>query len=80
MLGANIQYEVGVCIKTGHIVWINGPFPANHNDATIFKNTLANLLVDDEGVKADAGYNDKGHDKLKTPTVAPSSASSPNFN
>ena len=54
-----------------HIVWINGPFVASANDATIFKEKLAGLLADDEGVEVDAGY--KGHAKFKTPTVATSS-------
>ena len=24
---AGVRYEIGICIKTGWIVWINGPFP-----------------------------------------------------
>ena len=34
--GPGIKYEVGICIKTGFIVWINGPFPAGNSEATIF--------------------------------------------
>ena len=26
--GPGLRYEIGVCIKTGWIVWVNGPFPA----------------------------------------------------
>jgi hypothetical protein len=26
--GPAVRYKVGICIKTGWIVWINGPFPA----------------------------------------------------
>lgn len=70
MNGPALKYEVAVCIKSGHIVWTNGPHPASHNDATIFINTLANLLADDEGVEVDGVY--KGHNKLKAPTVATS--------
>ena len=34
---AGLRYEVGVCIQTGLIVWINGPFAAGkYNDITIF--------------------------------------------
>ena len=69
--GPAVKYEVGVCIQTGSIVWICGAFVASTNDATIFKDTLANLLADDEGVEVDAGY--KGHDKMKAPNVATSS-------
>lgn len=25
--GPGVRYEVAVCIKTGDVVWINGPFP-----------------------------------------------------
>ena len=33
---AGLHYEVGVCIQTGLIVWINGPFVAGkYNDITI---------------------------------------------
>lgn len=65
---AAVKYEVGVCIKTGHIVWVNGPHVGSANDGTIFKDKLADLLADDEGAEVDAGY--KGHDKMKAPTVA----------
>jgi hypothetical protein len=68
--GPGVKYEVGVCIKTGMIVWVNGPFIASTNDATIFGETLADLLAEDEGVKVDAGY--KGHDKFKQPITASS--------
>lgn len=66
--GPGVKYEVGVCIATGRIVWLNGPFVASTNDGTIFKNTLEAMLADDEGVEVDAGY--KGSPKFKTPTVA----------
>lgn len=72
MNGPAVKYEVAVCIKTGHIVWTNGPHPASANDATLFGNTLADLLADDEGAEVDGVY--KGHDKLKAPTVAKSRA------
>jgi DDE superfamily endonuclease len=65
--GPGVKYEVGVCIKTGYIVWINGPFVASTSDATIFKNTLSGLLADDEGVEVDKGYG--GDKKLKSPQV-----------
>ena len=68
--GPGVKCEVGVCIKTGHVVWLNGPFVASSDDAAIFKETLANLLADDEGVEVDAGC--KGHDKFKAPVTASS--------
>ena len=24
--GAELRYEIGMCIQTGDIVWVNGPF------------------------------------------------------
>ena len=35
-----------LCIKTGFIVWINGPFPAGNSEGTIFRNDLATRLED----------------------------------
>eukprot|EP00536_Pseudo-nitzschia_multiseries_P019074 jgi/Psemu1/58787/gm1.58787_g len=56
--GPGIKYEVGVCLKTGWIVWINGPFVGSANDATIFKEGLSTLLHDDEGLP-DMGMTSK---------------------
>ena len=57
--GPAVTYEVGVCIKTGSIVWIYGPEVASMGDATMFKKKLAGLLCENEGVEVDGGY--KGH-------------------
>eukprot|EP00536_Pseudo-nitzschia_multiseries_P018369 jgi/Psemu1/55253/gm1.55253_g len=65
--GPGIKYKVGVCLKTGWIVRINGPFVGSANDATIFKERLSTLLQDDEGVEVDWGY--KGDDKMKLPDM-----------
>ena len=65
--GPGVKYEVAVCLKTSHIVWINGPFIGSENDRTIFKNGLSNQLHDEEAVEVDAGY--KGDDKMKGPSV-----------
>lgn len=55
--GPGLRYEVGICIQTGHIVWINGPYPcgANH-DITIFRKNLKWCLNQNERVEADKGY------------------------
>ena len=34
--GPGIKYEVGIRIKTGFIVWINGQFLAGNSEVTIF--------------------------------------------
>lgn len=54
---AGLRYEVAVCIKTGDIVWINGPFPCGQwPDLKIFRRALKYLLGDGEMVEADLGY------------------------
>jgi hypothetical protein len=68
MNGPGVKYEVGMCIKSGMIVWFIGPFVASTNDGTIFMNELAHLLCESEGVEVDAGY--KGHGKLKKKMIS----------
>lgn len=68
--GPGVKYELGVCIKTGRIVWLNVPFPAGKQDSKICIETLLTLLADDEGVEVDGGY--VGHDKFKAPLAASS--------
>lgn len=55
--GPGLRYEVGVCIATGHLVWINGPYPCGSNpDIVIFRSALKWKLVFGERVEADKGY------------------------
>ena len=62
-----LRYEIGLCIRTGHIVWVHGPFPAGkHNDETIFSMELAKMLDENERVEADKGYRSLVS-KAKTP-------------
>jgi hypothetical protein len=69
--GPGYKYEVGVCIRTADIVWVNGPFKAGRADKTIFQEDgLRDALCDDECVEADAGY--QGDDKLKNPNISQS--------
>lgn len=37
--GPGVKYEVGISIAQGEIIWINGPFVASTNDATIHQGT-----------------------------------------
>ena len=54
---SGIRYEVGVCIKTGFIVWVHGPFPCGqYNDITIFRHCLSSCLDVGERVECDDGY------------------------
>ena len=53
---AGVSYEVAVCIKTGDIVWICGPFPAATADISIYRYKLKDMLTAFEKVMADRGY------------------------
>ena len=55
--GPGLRYEVGVCILTGDIVWIHGPFPCGRwPDLKIFRSALKHALSAGEKVVADRGY------------------------
>jgi len=65
---AGVSYEVAVCIKTGDIVWIHGPFPAATHDLSIFRYGLKAKLLPHELVLADRGH--VGDKKCRTPRNA----------
>ena len=55
--GPGVRYEVGLCIQTGEIVWIHGPFPCGKwPDLKNFRHSLKHQLGDGEKVVADLGY------------------------
>jgi len=57
--GPGLRYEVGLCIRTGLIVWTNGPFRAGGNsDLGIFQRGLRHRLVPGEKAIADGTYKD----------------------
>lgn len=57
--GPGLRYEVGVCIQTGDMCWINGPYaPGVWNDVMIFQDKLKKKLCRGERVEADGGYQD----------------------
>ena len=67
--GAGLTYEIGLCLQTGWIVWVNGPFPAGWgNDKQIAESEdgLVEMLDDDEMVIADGVYYD-GYRVFMTP-------------
>ena len=52
-----MRYEIGICIATGWICWINGPFPSGFgNDRDIAELSLHHMLGDGEGYIADGVY------------------------
>lgn len=56
--GPGLRYEVALCIRTGEIVWINGPFkPGELTDLMIFRLGLKQkLLFAGEMTQADGIY------------------------
>jgi hypothetical protein len=66
---AGLRYKFAVCILTGSIVWINGPFPCGDwNDLKIFKWGLMHMLDPNECVEANAGYS--GEDPIHVHSAA----------
>ena len=64
---SGVRYKLGVCIITGDIVWINGPYPCGlFNDLQIFRLSLKSFLEPNERAEADDGY--AGESPLKTVT------------
>lgn len=57
---AAVKYEVAVCITTGCIVWINGPFKGSVNDNSIAWGNIVSRLDPGERIVADSGYHNKG--------------------
>ena len=55
--GPAVKYEVGVCIQTGWIVWLLGPFRGSKNDHAISMEYLEHVLDDGERYIADKGYH-----------------------
>jgi DDE superfamily endonuclease len=57
---AGVKYEIGICIRTGWIVWFNGPFPAGNPDICVARIGVVNYLEPQEKILADGGYRDGG--------------------
>jgi hypothetical protein len=54
---SGLRYEVGICIATGDIVWLNGPYECGlWPDISIFRDSLLSHLETNERVEADDGY------------------------
>ena len=57
---AALRYEIGICIQTGWIVWVNGPYPAGQwPDLAISRDCLNQSLGRKEKFLADGGHRDK---------------------
>ena len=54
---SGLRYEIALCIQTGDIVWIHGPFECGKwPDISIFRDSLISHLDTAERVEADDGY------------------------
>jgi len=63
-----LHYEVCICILSGDIVWLNGPFAAwKYPDLTIFCGSLKTELRPNERVEADDGYVGESPAHVKCP-------------
>ena len=66
--GSGLRYEVGMCILTGKLVWINGPFECGIWPVIkIFRSALMLELEDGERVEADDRYLGKAPQHIKCP-------------
>ena len=63
--GSALRYEVAICILSGDLVWVNGPYePGIWNDIKIFRNALMSML---SPVEADDGYVGEAPQHVKCP-------------
>jgi len=71
---AALRYEIGICIQTGWIVWVNGPYPAGQwPDLSISRDGLNQALKKGETFVADGGYADSPEAPLQLATTQESS-------
>lgn len=65
---SGLRYEVAICIKSGDIVWINGPYECGKwPDISIFRDSLLSHLAPNERVEADDGYIGEHPQYIKCP-------------
>lgn len=66
---SGLKYEFAVSVRTGLLIWINGPFPASRHDITVFRggnkktkeeewdqNALCMKMPEGKRVIGDSGY------------------------
>ena len=58
--GPGIRYEIGICIRTGHVVWAYGGLPCGEwPDLRLARSHFILKLQAGEKAIADRGYNDQ---------------------
>lgn len=64
---SGVRYEIGLCIQTGHICSVVGPFPCGEwPDINIYRSWLKHQLRAGEKVEADCGY--RGDPTVRDPS------------
>ena len=65
---SGLRYEICVCIKTGKVVWLNGPYLwGQWNDIKIFWDSLIHCLGRYKQVEANDGYIGEAPRHVKCP-------------
>ena len=65
---SGLRYLVALCIKTGDIVYLDGPFPpGDMNDLSCFRWAMKGFLDEDKRVEADDGYVGEAPACIKCP-------------
>ena len=55
-----MKYEVGICIKTGEIVWVHGGVPCgSYSDLRLAREAYVQMVEAHEKTIADDGYKDR---------------------
>ncbi|ETV85559.1 hypothetical protein H257_03267 [Aphanomyces astaci] len=60
--GPGLRYEVGICIRTGNIVWVNGGLPCGEwPDLRLARDSYISMVRRGELTLGDKGYNDPNY-------------------
>lgn len=59
----SIKYEIAICLYTGKVLHINGPFPGGENDLNMFRDKLKAKIPEGKLVIADSGYKSSQDDE-----------------
>ncbi len=58
--GPGLRYEVALCVRTGHIVWVNGGYACGeYTDLMVARQAYVKFMEPGERTFADKGYRDK---------------------
>lgn len=67
---SGVRYEIGICIRTGEIVWVEGPYACGDwPDINIFRRCLIHYLDSGERVESDDGYIGESPLHCKVPSM-----------